>query len=262
MSETWLTVLGSGVAWANPGGACSGYLVRAGGAVLLLDCGPGVLGRLRAVCEPARLDAVLVSHLHADHYLDLVPLRYGLKYGGLGGARPLPLYLPPGGREQLARLGHAIADDAGFFEDVFTLAEYDPAQPLQFRGARVRLRQVQHAVPSYAMRIEAGAVLTYSSDTGPCAALVEHSRAADALLCEAALLDASEDAPDPARRGHLTAREAGVAARWAGARQLLLTHAPLDPADPERAAREARTAFDGPVVRVVDGETYVVAPPT
>src|SRR5689334_9591782 len=105
MGNIRLTVLGSGVAWANPGGVCSGYLIRAGGATVLVDCGSGVLGRLRAHADPREIDAVIVSHLHADHFLDLVGLRYGVKYGGLGGGEALRVLLPPGGCERLRRLG-------------------------------------------------------------------------------------------------------------------------------------------------------------
>lgn len=259
VTDLQLTVLGSGVAWANPGGACSGYLVRAAGAVLLLDCGPGILGRLRAVSDPPTLDAVLISHLHSDHLLDLVPFRYGIKYGGLGGGRPVLVRVPPGGLEFLARLGHALDGNPRFFSDVFALEEYDPARPWEVGGARVRFRRVQHYIPSFAMRIEAGGTLVFSSDVAPCDAIVEHSRAADVLLCESALLDPSDDEPEPERRGHLSAREAGEIARLAGVGRLLITHAPLDPADPDRAAREARAAFPGPVERVVDGRTYSIS---
>jgi ribonuclease BN (tRNA processing enzyme) len=258
MGRILLTVLGSGVAWANPGGVCSGYLVRAGATSLLIDCGSGVLGRLRAQADPRELDAVIVSHLHADHFLDLVGLRYGIKYGGLGGDRPLRILLPPGGCDLLAELGTVLDKNDRFFADVFALEEYTPAAPITLDGVTVTPRRVQHYIPSHALRIEAGSTLVYSSDSAPCASLVEHARGADVLLCEAAMLHLGQDEPDPARRGHLTADEAGRIARDAKVGRLLITHSPFDPSDPGRAAREARARFGGPVERVVDGQTYTI----
>lgn len=259
MGAILLTVLGSGVAWANPGGVCSGYLVQAGTARVLVDCGSGVLGRLRAKLDPHELDAVVVSHMHPDHYMDLVGLRYGVKYGGLGGDRPLTVLLPPGGCDVLAGLGMAIDRNPGFFAEVFALAEYDPDTPLHVSDLTVTFRRVQHYVPSFAMRFAVdGRSLVYSSDSAPCSELVEHARGADALLCEAAMLHPGQDEPDPLKRGHLTASEAGEVARRAGVRRLLITHAPLDPTDPDRAAREAATQFDGAVERVTDGQTYSI----
>jgi ribonuclease BN (tRNA processing enzyme) len=258
MGKISLTVLGSGVAWANPGGVCSGYLVQAAGAALLMDCGTGTLGRLRLVFNPRQLDAVIVSHLHADHFMDLVGLRYGTKYGGLGGARPLPVYLPPGGIAKLAQVGAALDGSERFFADVFDLQEYDPAGVVAVGAMRVQLRRVQHYIPSHAMRIEAGSSLVYSADCAPCDALIEHARGADALLCEAAMLHHGQDEPEPDKRGHLTAGEAGAIARQAGVGRLFITHAPLDLDDPGRAAREAAHEFGGTVERVVDGQTYQI----
>ncbi|MGE3910225.1 MAG: MBL fold metallo-hydrolase [Chloroflexota bacterium] len=253
-----LTVLGSGVAWANPGGVCSGYLLRTERAAFLLDCGTGTLGRLRAVLDPGKLDAIVISHMHADHFLDLIGLRYGTKYGGLGGNRPLSVYVPPGGSDALARLGCALDGNPAFFSEVFAVTEYDPAVPLQFSDATVSLRRVQHYIPSYAMRVQAERSLVFSADVAPCDALIEHARGADVLLCEAAMLHSGQDEPEAEKRGHLTAGEAGSIAQQAGVGRLLITHAPLEASDPGRAAREAAVEFAGPVERVVDGETYTI----
>jgi ribonuclease BN (tRNA processing enzyme) len=259
MGNIRLTVLGSGVAWANPGGVCSGYLVRAAGAALLMDCGTGTLGRLRAVLDPQELDAIIVSHLHADHFMDLIGLRYGTKYGGLGSAVPLCVWLPPGGVEKLAQIGLALDGTDRFFADVFDLQEYDPAGEVTVGGLHVQLRRVQHYIPSHAMRVESGgSSLVYSADAAPCEALVEHARGASALLCEAAMLHHGQDEREPNKRGHLTAGEAGAIARQAGVGRLLITHAPLELHDPGRAAREAAQEFSGQIERVVDGQTYLI----
>lgn len=258
MERIQLTVLGSGVAWANPGGVCSGYLVQARRACILLECGTGTLGRLRAICDPAALDAVIISHLHADHLLDLIALRYGIKYGGLGGPHPLRVLLPPDGKQFLAGLGEALDRNPGFFSEVMALEEYAPAGRVEIGGLTIRLRRVQHYIPSHAMRFEAGNTLAYSADAAPCEALVDHARGADTLLCEAAIFSPNQDEQDSSKRGHLMPAEAGQIAQRAGVGRLLITHSPLDPADPDRAAREARSAFAGPVERVVDGKSYVI----
>ena len=99
-----LTILGKSPSWTDAGGACSGYLVRAPGLTLVLDCGSGVFAKLRRVEEYARVDAVLLTHLHADHVLDLVPFAYALCHGAAAGrARPL-LHAPPAARGALRAL--------------------------------------------------------------------------------------------------------------------------------------------------------------
>ncbi len=253
-----LTVLGSGPAWPNPGGACSGYLVSSGGSHALMECGPGVVGRLRAVLPVRDLSAVVVSHMHADHFLDLVPLRYGVKYGQLGGERPPLVLVPPGGARLLARIGRALDGDPHFFSDVLHVREYDPKAVLRLGPMAFSFQRVRHYVPAYAMRIEAGQALTFSGDAAPCRELVRHARGADALLCESALERADQDSPDPKRRGHMCAAEAGQVARQAGVGRLLITHCRVDQADPDRPVREARRHFDGLVELVREGHVYRV----
>ena len=253
-----LTVLGSSPSWPNPGGACSGYLVAAGDSRVLLDCGPGVVGRVRAAVDLRELRAVVISHMHPDHYLDLVVLRHAIKYGKLRG-EPLDVYVPPGGLGTLRKLGDALASDPAFFDGALTIREYDPMRTLAFGSMSVELRQVVHYVPCFAMQVQAaGRTLVFSGDAAPCEALVEHARGADVLLAEAAIRHPSDDAADPAQRGHLTPAEAGDMARRAGVGRLLLTHAPIDADDPDRVACEAAMAFAGPVERVVDGRTYAI----
>lgn len=253
-----LTVLGASCAAPNPNGANAGYLVVGGGARLLLDCGSGVAGRLRAFGQVTDLDAILVSHLHPDHYLDLVTFRQVITYFLPPRARPLPVFLPPGGLDLLERLGRAVGGDPGWFAGAFDLAEYEPRGTLRFGALTVHLRPVQHYIPSHAMRLEAaGRVLVYSSDLAPCAAIVEHARGANLLLCEAALFRPGDDRPDPAQRGHTAPEEAGAIARDAGVERLLLTHYALAP---DQAARldAVRARFAGPVAWAEEGQTYPV----
>ena len=261
MSELRLTVLGSSPSWPHPGGACSGYLVSAGATHVLVDCGPGVVGRLLAQVAARELSAVVISHMHADHFLDLVSLRQGIEHGGLGGDSPLPVLVPPGGLPILAALGRALNGNVRFFSSTFNLGEYDPARESRFGSLAVSFRAVQHSVPCYAVRIEAGdpeagLALVFSGDSGPSDDLVEHARGASLFLCEAAIERADED--PGGQRSHLTPAEAGEVARRAGVRRLLLTHAPLDPSDPDRPVRLAASAHPGPVERARDGISYTV----
>ena len=105
MTDLKLTVIGCSAASPRPGGACSSYLVTYGALNVLMDCGPGSLSVLRQEINPRNLDAIVISHLHADHTLDLVPLAYGLKYGPPAGDERAPagsklaLFVPPGGKE-------------------------------------------------------------------------------------------------------------------------------------------------------------------
>src|SRR5947207_3435855 len=96
-----LTVVGCSPAWPNPGGAQSGYLVEGHGGRLLLDCGPGVLPRLRAAEGWPRVDAIAITHFHLDHWGDLVPWVFGAAYGPGRKTMPPELWLPPGSHQRL-----------------------------------------------------------------------------------------------------------------------------------------------------------------
>lgn len=250
-------VLGASPAPTNPNGAGSGYLVAGPSERVLVDCGPGVVGRLRARIAVAELDAVVISHFHADHFIDLIPLRYGILYAGWRPGPPLPVYIAPGGKEYLARLGQALDHTPAFFEAVLGLVEYAPGQEFQVGQLRVCPAAVQHYVPSYALAITVGGRrLAYSADAAPCRALVDTARGADLFLCEAALASAAGDEPIPQRRGHLSAAEAGALAREAGARRLLLTHYATEGAAQRLEA--ARETFGPRACLAHEGRSYEV----
>jgi ribonuclease BN (tRNA processing enzyme) len=257
LSTFTVTVLGASPAWTNPGGACSGYLLSSGGDHVLVECGFGILGRLRERVDLNRLLGVVISHLHADHFMDLVPLRYGLKYGRLREEPGLPLYGPPGATEFLATLGRALDGDVHFFDATYRLHEFEPGTPLQVGPFRFEFQRVKHFVPSFAMAVRAGRKLVYSGDAAPCPALVEHARDADLFLCEAANDSLQDDDPNPKNRGHMTAAEAADLAAKSGARRLLLTHyRSMSPR--EAALSEARSIFGDSVEYVEEGRRYVV----
>ena len=263
MPPLTLTILGAGPAAPNSGGACSGYLLRQGETAVLVDCGSGIAGRVAQQVPPNRLLGAAISHLHPDHYFDLVPLYYVLKFGE---PRPpevaprLPVFVPPGGRVFLDRFGALIAQKSGMFDDVFDVCDYAANRETLVGGLPFTFHPVQHYVLSHAMRIRSssGATLVFSSDVGPCAALIEAARGADLFLCESALLDPSQDEPDPARRGHMSAAEAGDAARQAGAKRLLITHYRSSATHDAHHLEAASRAFGGPVELAREGQTYTV----
>jgi ribonuclease BN (tRNA processing enzyme) len=258
VSDLRLTVLGASPAWANPGWACSGYLVSADNEHVLLDCGFGVLSRLRERLPLDNLRAVVISHLHADHFIDLVSLRYGLKYGSLRSDPALPLYVPPRGASFLAKLGEALDGDAEFFAGTYRLAEYDPSEELQLGALSVRFSLVKHYITAYAMAVRAGRRLVYSGDAAPCSALVELARGADVLLCEAGINGPHEDDPNPSNRGHMTAQEAARLAAEAGVGRLLLTHYKADPDRQPGLQCTAGSGFAGQLEFVREGRVYTI----
>jgi ribonuclease BN (tRNA processing enzyme) len=240
----------------RPGGASSSYLVQAGEAAVLFDIGGGAAGKLQLAIEYPLLDAVVISHMHADHFFDLVPLRYGLKYGSGPRADRLPLWLPPGGAVALEALRRAVAADApdDFFDSVFAVREYDPAKRLEVKDLRLSFRRTHHYVEAFAVRVDRdGASITYSADTAPCDAVVEHAATSSLFLCEAALgLDTEEGS-----RGHSSAYEAGEMARRAGVARLVLTHYPAR-YDAHALVEAARSRFTGPISAAEDGGQFSV----
>ncbi len=145
-------------------------------------------------------------------------------------------------------------------DDVFAIRDYAAGRPTPIGGLEFTFHPVQHYVLSHAMRVRSadGATLVFSSDVGPCPQLIEAGRDADLFMCESALLDPSHDEADPGRRGHMTAAEAGQAAKAAGARRLLITHYRSSENNDAHHLATASAAFSGPVELARDGQTYVV----
>lgn len=227
------TVIGSSPAWPNPGSAHSGYLLEHDGGRLLVDCGPGVIGRLREREGWPTVEAVAVTHFHLDHWGDLVPWVWGAMYRADGDAidhRP-ELWVHRGGREILERFGERF----GFremFERVFNVREYDPSQSFTAAGVEVTAFRLPHyQMETYGFRLATPAcTIAYSGDSGPSARLAEMARDSDLFVCEATLLHGEADGRP---RGHLSAEEALAAARDSGTRRVLLTHRPSELPVPE-----------------------------
>jgi len=240
-----LTILGGAAAWPNPGQGCSAYLVTSDDTRLLLDCGADTFLALREHTDYHALDAVVISHCHADHMLDLVPFRYGLKYGPDPVNRRTPLWLPPGGIERLDALANALAygseDSSGFWSDVFDVHEYEPERNLHLNGVTIEFAPTQHFVPCYAMRVNHpnGTAIGYSADTGAIEPLIAAMTGTSLLLVEATERDHGEIALED--RGHLTPQDAGRLATECGVETLLLTHVWSERADDEVIAAAALT---------------------
>jgi ribonuclease BN (tRNA processing enzyme) len=215
-------------------------MLEADGSRVLLDCGPGVLGRLREESIWPEVDAIAITHWHLDHWGDLVPWVCGTFYLSANGPVQKPaLWVQPGGAEFLAALGERL----GFpdmFERTFHLAEYEPDKPFSIGKLSVTPTRVPHyRLETYAFRVQAnGEVLTYSGDSAPSDELVEAARDADLFVCEATLLRGDLDG-EP--RGHLSLDEAVDAFERSGAKRLLVTHRPRELPTPD----ELELAYDG-----------------
>jgi ribonuclease BN (tRNA processing enzyme) len=262
-----ITVLGKSPAWQDVDGACSGYLVEDGGASVLIDCGNGVFSKLRRFRDYVDLDAVAISHLHADHFLDLVPYSYALTLaprqqpvpvdrwpGTDNPARPR-LIAPPGASETFRRVVGAWGSDS-LIEDAFEIEEYEPESMVEVGPIRMRFAEVPHFTKAFAIDVNSsngGGRFTFGADCAPTERLVEIARGTDLLLVEATL-------PRPertGRRGHLTPAEAGDHGRRAAARRVVLTHI-SDELDADWAREQASETFGQPVEVAREGAVYEV----
>jgi ribonuclease BN (tRNA processing enzyme) len=261
-----ITVLGKSPAWQDADGACSGYLVQGGGQTVLLDCGPGVFAKLRRFVDYVDVDAVVISHLHADHILDLVPFASGLRYaprqqpvpvdghpGVASPARPR-LLAPPGALEAFAGMCKATGMTADHIAIAFDVTIYDPAEQVTLGELTARFQPVPHFIPANAVEFAGdGARFTFSADCAPNDELCEFATGTDLLLIEATLPRPEREGP----RGHLTPAEAGEHGSKARVGRLVLTHI-SDELDEEWAQTEASKAFGGPVDVAHEGAVFTV----
>lgn len=248
-----LVVLGSCGAWPEPGRACSGYVVEHAGFRVVMDLGYGTLSRLLTLVDStvgAGIDAVIITHKHPDHMLDLHGL-FRARWFGDRDADPIPLYAPDGVMQRLQGLEE---DDDGAILEVFDWHQL-PDAPYDVGPFDLRSWSLPHFVPNAGVRlITEGLTIAYTGDTGPDPCLTELARDADLFIAEASDRRQRTDPPParPEQRMHLTAREAGEAAQSAGAKRLLLTH--FWPGnDRETSRTEAAAVFDGEVLVADEG---------
>jgi ribonuclease BN (tRNA processing enzyme) len=245
-----LTVVGSGTAEPQPETPASGILIETGTFAVLVDCGQGVVRELLRIRDPRAIDAIVVGHMHADHYIGLISLRYLMPWNGVEDR--LQVFLPPGGRARIGELASAISERPDFFDDAFAIVEYDPADHVDVGDMTISFVPGQHYVPAWGCSISDldGRRIVISGDTGPNEQLVAAARGADVLVVEATLSSPEQDDP---RRGHLTPEEALDMGVRAGVPRTVVVHYPADLRDRIDAAC-ARTpgAIAGQAGLVID----------
>jgi len=241
-----LTVLGcSGSYNGADGRACSGYLVREGDSQVWIDCGTGTFGELQRRMPVDELSAVVLTHEHPDHVVDVYGLHVMMRYAL--GRKGLPVYAPAGLDQQLGTL---VQGDWG---GTFSWQAIDSDSEVNVGALTMRFSRTDHPPPTYAVELSGnGSRLVYSSDTGPGWSVEAFAGGADLVLSEATYLHDEKPAPI-----HLSAKEAGAAARAAGARKLMLTHLwPL--VDRPAAVAEGSAAYGEPVVLAEPGQTTII----
>lgn len=227
-----LRVLGSSGGYPAPGNPSTGFFLESGGAKLWIDAGNGTFAELQRLVDFTRVDALLLSHVHADHCADVYPLHVATRYG-IGEGFKLPLYAPPGSQQALGGLLGATGADQ--LAEAFDLHTIDAGDEIEIAGVRFTFLRTDHPIHALAMRAESPeGTLVYSADTGPNVDLAGFAREADLLLCEANYQDARMGPPF-----HLSARQAAAIARQARVRELAITHV-WPTLDPQISLREAR----------------------
>lgn len=249
-----MTVIGCAGSFPGPDSPASCYLFEAPheGRVfrLVVDLGNGALGGLQRVLDPRDIDAIALSHLHADHCLDMCGLYVVCKYHPAGGAVSIPVHAPAGAGHYLST-AYGAGDGAGMVEQ-FSFVDWVEHQSVELGPFTVTPARVDHPIPAYALRISAGGrTLVYSGDTGPTEALADFVAGADAFLCEASFVESADNPPNL----HLTGAEAGSYATRGDVGQLLITHIPAW-TDLDEVLRDAKSTWDGPMTLVAAGDSY------
>ncbi|MEU3743649.1 MULTISPECIES: MBL fold metallo-hydrolase [Streptomyces] len=244
-----VVVLGSATPFPRPGNPCSGHLVEGGGVRVWVDAGTGTLAELQRYVALGDIDAVWISHLHADHSADLLTACYALLYAGLDVSVPVPLFGPAGIADRLAGF-LTNGPERSPVEKAFAVEELYDGHVATVGGLTLRSRAVEHAGPdAFALRVESedGRSFVYSGDCEPCPSLVELARGCDLFVCEA-------DGEVP---GHHSAAQAGRSAAAAGVGRLVVTHVGSG-VGPDEAVALAAAEFPGHVAHADPGARFEV----
>lgn len=240
-----LTVIGCWGGYPRVNEASAGYLLEKDGFHLLLDCGSGVLSLLPNYLPVKQLDAVILTHYHADHIADIGVLQHALLIQSYltEVKTPLPIY------------GHPFAEEAFkqlTYKDITTGIGYDPTKPLEIGPFTIHFLETNHSVPCFALRIEAdGKSLVYTGDSAYTDAFIDFVRDADLLLSECNFYDGM----DGSTAGHMNSKDAATIAAKGNVKQLVLTHLPHF-GDVEKLPQEAKKYFSGPVHLAKKGQVW------
>ncbi|MCK8815818.1 MBL fold metallo-hydrolase [Natroniella sulfidigena] len=212
-----LTVLGNRSPYPTKDAACSGYLLQSGEQKILIDVGPGTLSNLQQIIPFYQLDAIIISHLHQDHCLDLLPMHYGMAKSIEQGKREeaLAVYLPFDGGDELQFIQAKVGDE-------FHLQQITQETELKLENLKVSFQRSNHPKECYAIKVDDGAKqFVYTADTGWDESLVEFAMNVDLLLAEASLLEKDSQYT---KAGHLTVKQATQLGIEAQVGKVLLTH--------------------------------------
>jgi ribonuclease BN (tRNA processing enzyme) len=250
MGPMRVTVIGCAGSFPGPSSPSSCYLFEADGFRLVVDMGNGSLGVLQRYAGIEGINAVLLSHLHADHCVDLYAYRIARRYAPDGPMPPIPVYAPSGALNRLGKI-HGFDDDDGMAEQ-FDFSTLQPGH-LGIGPFAIEARHVNHPVETFGFRLSAdGASVVYSGDTGESDELVELAAGANLALFEASFLTTQVGRPPNV---HLTAREAAEHATRAGVDHLVLTHlVPWN--DPECSRAEAAAVYERKLTLATTGLTF------
>ena len=266
-----LTIVGCSGSFPGPMSPASCYLVTANDGVrdwrILLDLGNGSMGALQRYMDLRDIDAVLLTHLHPDHCMDLCGLHVAVHWDPYGWNRDrIQVWGPKDTADRMAT-AYGLHPEPGMHED-FDFRHWTSREPVTVGPFTITPYPVRHpADEAYALRVQATETaadgstvqhtLTYSGDTDSCPGLEEAARDSDVFLCEAAFHEGRDDAIDGV---HLTGKRAGAAAAAANARRLLLTHLPVWN-DANVSVAEARETYTGDLAVAVAGVSYDVGSP-
>ncbi|WP_214106552.1 MBL fold metallo-hydrolase [Acrocarpospora catenulata] len=213
-----LTIVGCSGSFPGPDSPSSCYLLEAEGFRLLLDFGSGALGPLQRHIGLYDVDAIGLSHLHADHCLDLCPYHVVRTYSMEGPFPKVPVYAPDGAARRL-NAAYGMPEEP-VMENSFDFIPLAPGR-WEIGPFEVTTARVNHPVETYGFRVShGGRSVVYSGDTGESPELVRLAKEADLLLCEASFVDLPNLPVDL----HLSGRQAAEHAAKAGVGQLVLTH--------------------------------------
>jgi len=243
-----LIVLGTSAAYPRCGGACSGYLLRDGNTNILIDCGTGVLSNLFKWADPACLNAMIITHLHTDHFLDIYPLRYYLQYERRM-ASPLLVLAPPSGEEHILKL--ISEENRSLFTEIFRFISIDETAGVNIGSLQLNFFMVPHFKETFAVVVTHEKRIVFSSDCGfECKPVLKKAAfGAGLLVCEATLQ--GRDAL--LEKGHLTAEQAGEMAAEAKVEKLMLTHI-WSSLSPEVSKNQAKKVFGGEVIIATENQ--------